>query len=117
MFAKFSITSILNKYLTKEISPLDVAQECILKYKKYNNFYKPLVTFNEESIIKQASKSSNLIAKSNLIRPLEAIPIGIKDIFNTIDFPTQMGSEIWKNFMPGNDEFDDGPTGVQCATQ
>jgi len=103
MFAKFSITSILNKYLTKEISPLDVAQECILKYKKYNNFYKPLVTFNEESIIKQASKSSNLIAKSNLIRPLEAIPIGIKDIFNTIDFPTQMGSEIWKNFMPGND--------------
>ena len=31
------------------------------------------------------------------------IPIGIKDIFNTIDFPTEMGSKIWKEFTPGND--------------
>jgi Asp-tRNA(Asn)/Glu-tRNA(Gln) amidotransferase A subunit family amidase len=31
------------------------------------------------------------------------LPVGIKDIFNTIDMPTQMGSPIWKGFTPGND--------------
>jgi Asp-tRNA(Asn)/Glu-tRNA(Gln) amidotransferase A subunit family amidase len=29
--------------------------------------------------------------------------VGIKDIYNTMDFPTQMGSPIWKDFTPGND--------------
>jgi Asp-tRNA(Asn)/Glu-tRNA(Gln) amidotransferase A subunit family amidase len=30
------------------------------------------------------------------------IPFGIKDIFNTANFPTQMGSDIWSGFTPGN---------------
>ncbi len=34
---------------------------------------------------------------------LRAIPIGVKDIYNTIDFPTEMGSPLWKGFTPGND--------------
>lgn len=34
---------------------------------------------------------------------LEGIPVGIKDIFNTKSFSTQMGSPIWKDFTPGND--------------
>lgn len=36
-------------------------------------------------------------------RALAGVPIGVKDIFNTIDMPTQMGSPIWKGFTPGND--------------
>ena len=35
--------------------------------------------------------------------PLHGIPVGIKDIFNTYDMPTQMGSPIWNGFTPGND--------------
>jgi Asp-tRNA(Asn)/Glu-tRNA(Gln) amidotransferase A subunit family amidase len=29
--------------------------------------------------------------------------VGVKDIINTADFPTQMGSPIYKGFTPGND--------------
>ena len=35
--------------------------------------------------------------------PLHGVPIGVKDIFNTYDMPTQMGSPIWAGFHPGND--------------
>ena len=35
--------------------------------------------------------------------PLVGVPFGVKDIFNTKDFPTQMGSPIWNGFTPGND--------------
>jgi len=35
--------------------------------------------------------------------PLLGIPIGVKDIYNTFDMPTQMGSPLWKDFTPGND--------------
>jgi len=37
------------------------------------------------------------------VGPLNGIPIGIKDIFNTLDMPTAMGSPIWEGFTPGND--------------
>lgn len=33
---------------------------------------------------------------------IDGIPFGVKDIFNTRSFPTQMGSPLWKNFTPGN---------------
>jgi Asp-tRNA(Asn)/Glu-tRNA(Gln) amidotransferase A subunit family amidase len=33
---------------------------------------------------------------------IDGIPFGVKDIFNTKSFPTQMGSPLWKNFTPGN---------------
>ncbi len=35
--------------------------------------------------------------------PLFGIPIGVKDVFNTLRFPTTMGSQIWEGFTPGND--------------
>jgi Asp-tRNA(Asn)/Glu-tRNA(Gln) amidotransferase A subunit family amidase len=34
---------------------------------------------------------------------LDGIPVGVKDVFNTVDFPTEMGSELWRGFTPGND--------------
>ena len=37
------------------------------------------------------------------LRRFEGVPLGVKDIFNTENFPTQMGSPLWKGFTPGND--------------
>jgi Asp-tRNA(Asn)/Glu-tRNA(Gln) amidotransferase A subunit family amidase len=34
---------------------------------------------------------------------LDGLPFGVKDIFNTTAFPTQMGSSLWKNHTAGND--------------
>ncbi|MBM3567497.1 MAG: amidase [Alphaproteobacteria bacterium] len=34
---------------------------------------------------------------------LAGVPLGIKDIFNTIDMPTAMGSDLWTGFTPHND--------------
>ena len=40
-------------------------------------------------------------ARGGVLR-LDGIPFGVKDIFNTKAFPTQMGSPLWKGFTPGN---------------
>ena len=34
---------------------------------------------------------------------LHGVPAGVKDIFNTRDMPTTMGSPAWASFTPGND--------------
>ncbi len=45
------------------------------------------------------------LAESDAARPgpLHGVPTGIKDIFNTRDMPTTMGSPAWAHFTPGND--------------
>jgi Asp-tRNA(Asn)/Glu-tRNA(Gln) amidotransferase A subunit family amidase len=35
--------------------------------------------------------------------PLRGLPVGIKDIFDTADFPTQYGSPIYSGYRPGAD--------------
>ena len=34
---------------------------------------------------------------------LYGVPVGVKDIFNTLSMPTQFGSKIYKNHEAGND--------------
>ena len=34
---------------------------------------------------------------------LAGVPVGVKDVFNTYDMPTAMGSEIMAGYTPGND--------------
>ena len=34
---------------------------------------------------------------------LAGLPLAVKDIFNTMDLPTCMGSDLWEGFTPGND--------------
>ncbi|MEX2649737.1 MAG: amidase [Alphaproteobacteria bacterium] len=34
---------------------------------------------------------------------LAGVPLGVKDVFNTKDMPTAMGSDLWAAFTPGND--------------
>ena len=48
-------------------------------------------------------RNARYLDKKAILKNLAGIPVGIKDIFNTKDMPTQMGSPLWKYFTPGND--------------
>lgn len=102
-FLKQSVRKIIEGYTEKHISPRDIAQICIERIEKYNPVCEAFENFSPEKLLSDASISENRLAKGSPVRLLEGIPVGIKDIFNTIDFPTQMGSPIWQNFQAGND--------------
>lgn len=103
IFLDLSIKNILEKIRDKEISPLEIAKLCIERIEQYNDAYKVFVCYDKEILFRQSDAASERLSRGQPIRRLEAIPIGIKDIFNTYDFPTQMGSPIWKDFTAGND--------------
>lgn len=44
---------------------------------------------------------SNYLSRGWLLA-LDGMPFGVKDIFNTKQYATEMGSKLWKNFTPGN---------------
>lgn len=67
------------------------------KFKVLNENYKFCSSFDEGYVYWQLDE---LFIKKK--KKFSFIPFGIKDIFNTKTLPTEMGSEIWKNFHAGN---------------
>ncbi len=103
LFLDTSIGDLLSKIKSGELTPIEIAEECIKRIEEYNDRFMIWVCYNKGKLIEQAAKIEERLSGGDEVRALEAIPVGIKDIFNTSEFPTQMGSPLWKNFTPGND--------------
>jgi len=93
-------TELREKLLSKEISPEDITASLLERIKTVDSDIKAWTYLDEDVIQTQEQKIKSLDISTH---PLYGIPIGVKDIYNTFDMPTQMGSPIWKDFTPGND--------------
>jgi len=98
-----SATEAINKIKNKEISATEYNLACIKRIKEIEDVIKAWVYFDEEKALSQAKKVDDKINKNESIGKLYGMPVGVKDIFNTADMPTCMGSPIWQGFTPGND--------------
>lgn len=102
-FHEFSIAEIVAGYSEGRWSPTDVARWSIDAYNRLEKHYDAWETFDPDKLLAAAQATVAQLRSGSAPRSMEAIPVGVKDIFNTIDFPTQMGSPLWKGFTPGND--------------
>ncbi len=103
IFTQWSIKQILEGYLNKAVTPVDIAEACISRIQEVDPHIQAFQAFNPELLLEGAHEIEKRLASEKSMRLLEGIPVGIKDIFNTKDFLTEMGSPIWKGFNPGND--------------
>jgi Asp-tRNA(Asn)/Glu-tRNA(Gln) amidotransferase A subunit family amidase len=102
-FFDMSIEDILNGYQQGTLSPLDIAETCIRQTERCEPNTLAWVHFDPDHLRGQAGATAQRIECGLPLRQLEGVPVGIKDIINTCNFPTEMGSPIWKDFTPGND--------------
>jgi Asp-tRNA(Asn)/Glu-tRNA(Gln) amidotransferase A subunit family amidase len=102
-FFHISIGKILSDYQSGRLTPADVAEFCIRQYEDTEPRYHAWEVFDPDRLRACARDAGRRIEQGEPCRPLEGIPVGVKDIFNTADLPTQMGSPIWEGFTPGND--------------
>ncbi|MFM7533351.1 MAG: amidase [Rubrivivax sp.] len=85
------------------ITPHDIAHACVAAQARTEPACQAWVCFDPDRLFKGADETAQRLARGEPVRLLEGIPVGVKDIFNTADFPTQMGSPLWAGFRPGND--------------
>ena len=98
LFRQFSINTIVSKIDQEEISPSDPFSAAAANFSILNHRYHPFccnLPYESSTDVRNKSYPSK-----NL--PLNSIPFGIKDIFNTQVMPTTMGSPIWDGFVAGN---------------
>lgn len=94
-FLDISIKQIISGLQTEHESIAEISDLCVKCFYEFEPKCKAWEVFEQERLSEQIKHCKP--------GPLHGVPIGVKDIFNTADFSTQMGSPLWKNFTPGND--------------
>lgn len=93
----FTLSEAREALLNKTISSCELVKyffQRIKKHEKWNAY----ITLNEENALKQAIESDKKIANGTA-RPLEGIPLAIKDLFLTKDILTTAGSKMLSKFI------------------
>ena len=102
LFIDNSIGELIGKFAKRKLHPKDAARATLENIRELDPKYFAWVVSAPDSLLAQIEKEVEQFGIDGE-RLLEGIPVGVKDIYNTVDFPTQMGSPLWKDFTPGND--------------
>lgn len=81
----------------------DVARACIARVERLEPRVQAWVHFDPAKTLAQAVAVDEAVRRGEDPGRLAGVPVGVKDVFNTRDMPTCMGSPIWEGYVPGND--------------
>ncbi len=98
-----SVREIVDGYRQRRFSPVEIARLYIAQVEKAEPACKAWVCYDAEKYLAAARETEKRLMAGATARALEGTPVGVKDIINTAEFPTQMGSPLWEGFTPGND--------------
>src|SRR5580704_2245141 len=73
-----------------------VTRDCVARINERDDVVKAWVNFDPELALAQA----RALDRSPNRGPLHGVPIGVKDIIDTFDMPTEFGSPIYKGHRP-----------------
>jgi Asp-tRNA(Asn)/Glu-tRNA(Gln) amidotransferase A subunit family amidase len=85
------------------ISVLDFVQACADRIERFDPELKAFRRFDRDLVEARARRIDDARARGEALARLTGVPVGVKDVFNTYDYPTGMGSPIIDGYTPGND--------------
>lgn len=100
--AEYTASQLLPLLKSREISAREVTQACLDSIERSEARLHAWTYLDPALALRQADAADAKLAAGTGGR-LCGLPVGVKDIFNTHDMPTQMGSPIFRDFTPGND--------------
>jgi Asp-tRNA(Asn)/Glu-tRNA(Gln) amidotransferase A subunit family amidase len=100
---QLSATEAIDHIRLGDFKATELVDDCFEQIERLNPSLHAWVHLDRESAARQARAVQQKISEGQRPGELCGVPVGIKDVFNTCDMPTQMGSPIWSGFTPGND--------------
>src|SRR3981081_2842657 len=99
---QLTATQMMAHLRAPDFTATELTRACLARIDRLDPAIQAWVYIVPEVARKQAEVADRKLAAGEGGK-LCGVPIGVKDIFNTVDMPTQMGSPIWAGFTPGND--------------
>src|SRR3974377_1797659 len=93
---ELTATEIVAKIAAGEITCEAVTRDCIERITAREAMVKGWVKFDRELALAQA----HALDREPRRGALHGVPIGVKDVIDTFDMPTEMGSPIYRGYRP-----------------
>src|SRR5262245_108893 len=97
-------TELARRIRAKEVSCREVMEAHLAQIDRINPGVNAIVTFLPEQALQQARTADEALAKGSTPGPLYGLPIAHKDLVLTKGIRTTLGSPIFKDFVPDQDE-------------
>ena len=97
-----SAVELLAAYKKGKLSPVEVVKALLARIDQINPKINAIVTRTDDMALAAAKESETAFQKGQP-RPLEGVPIPIKDNTFTKGVRTTFGSKLYQNFIPGGD--------------
>ena len=79
----------------KDLKPTELVEAHLSRIEKINSKLNAFITVMKKDALEQAHSVELEIQKGNSKGPLQGIPIGLKDLFNTKGVRTAAGAQRW----------------------
>jgi Asp-tRNA(Asn)/Glu-tRNA(Gln) amidotransferase A subunit family amidase len=86
-----------------EISSEQLVEACLARIREVDEQVQAWTFLDPEYALAQARAADQLRLSGQPTGPLHGVPVGIKDIFDTADMPTECGSAIYAGRTPSRD--------------
>jgi Asp-tRNA(Asn)/Glu-tRNA(Gln) amidotransferase A subunit family amidase len=96
---ELSAAEIAQKIAAGETTCEAVVRDCVARITARDDVVKAWVNFDQELALSQA----RALDRGPCRGPLHGVPIGVKDIIDTFDMPTELGSPIYRGHRPPAD--------------
>jgi aspartyl-tRNA(Asn)/glutamyl-tRNA(Gln) amidotransferase subunit A len=97
-----SAIELLAAYKKKKLSPVEVVKALLSRIDEINPKINAIVTRTDDMALAAAKESEKAFRKGKP-RPLEGVPVAIKDNVFTRGVRTTFGSKLYENFVPDRD--------------
>jgi aspartyl-tRNA(Asn)/glutamyl-tRNA(Gln) amidotransferase subunit A len=87
----------------RKLSPLELTRECLARIEQLDPALTAFITVTADLALEQAHRAESEISTGNYRGPLHGIPIGLKDLFDTVDVRTTAGSNQYRDRVPKED--------------
>ena len=98
-----SILEVSQRLRQREISPLELAKDCLAKIEKLNPVLNAFITVTAEPALQQARQAETEIQHGGWRGPLHGIPLGLKDLLDTAGIRTTAASALFRDRIPTQD--------------
>jgi Asp-tRNA(Asn)/Glu-tRNA(Gln) amidotransferase A subunit family amidase len=85
------------------LSSEELVQACLERIREVEPRVHAWAFLDEDHALAQARAADNLKRQGRPIGPLHGVPVGVKDIFDTADMPTEYGSVLYAGRTPSRD--------------
>src|SRR5260370_7620267 len=102
-FVKLTATETAAEIARGAVSAEDYVRACLDRIEALDGEIKAFAHLDREHALAQARVLDERRAQRHSIGPLHGIPVAVKDIIDTADYPTELGSPIGSGRRPRHD--------------